>query len=56
MLVGDNEKFISALLTFKVEMDPKTGLPTDNLTLESKVYLKDKLKLDLNLSTEALKN
>jgi len=32
MLIGDKRKFLSILLTFKVEIDLETGWPTDQLT------------------------
>ena len=31
MVVGDGQKFLSVLLTFKVDIDPDTNLPTDQL-------------------------
>ncbi len=31
MLIGENQRFIGALITFKVDIDMKTGLPSRNL-------------------------
>ena len=36
MVVGENQRFLAALITFKVEIDPKSAQPTKNLTLESR--------------------
>ena len=30
-MIGDKRKYLSCLLTLKVEIDPQTNLPTDNL-------------------------
>ncbi|XP_035699558.1 long-chain-fatty-acid--CoA ligase ACSBG2-like isoform X1 [Branchiostoma floridae] len=35
MLIGDKRKFLSCLLTPKVEMDAETGAPTDDLTQQA---------------------
>ncbi|XP_019640616.1 PREDICTED: long-chain-fatty-acid--CoA ligase ACSBG2-like isoform X1 [Branchiostoma belcheri] len=35
MLIGDKRKFLSCLLTPKVEMDAETGAPTDQLTQQA---------------------
>ena len=39
MVVGDRKKFLSCLLTFKVETDPDTMEPKDTLTKASKVRI-----------------
>lgn len=36
MLVGDYQRFIAALISFKVDLDRTTGMPTRNLTAEAK--------------------
>lgn len=41
MVVGENQRFMAALITLKVEMDGKTGLPGKNLTPEAVTYLKN---------------
>lgn len=35
MLVGEMKKFLGCLITFKVEVDIESGLPSRNLTSES---------------------
>ena len=57
MLVGENERFIAALITFKVVVDiNKGGLPTTNLDPIAIKYFKDKLGINLSTSVEACKN
>ena len=36
MLVGENQRFMAALITFKVDIDMLTGLPSKNLLSETK--------------------
>ena len=38
---------MAALITFKVDIDPKTGVPTKNLMLEARQFFKTELGLDL---------
>ena len=40
MMVGEQQRFMAALISFKVDMDPKTGVPSRNLTSESKICFK----------------
>lgn len=40
MLVGENQRFMGALITFKVDIDMKTGLPSTNLTEDAVAYFK----------------
>lgn len=40
MVVGDNRKFLSAIITLKVNTDLKTGIPSHTLSNECKIYLK----------------
>lgn len=47
MVIGDDKKFLSALITFKVDVDPVTQLPTKDLTIEAKNYFKKAFDLDL---------
>ena len=39
MVVGDRRKFLSILLTLKVDLDPVTMMPTNKLTPELRKYL-----------------
>jgi long-chain-fatty-acid--CoA ligase ACSBG len=36
MVIGEQRKFLSAIITLKTEVDMATGLPSKNLTSESK--------------------
>jgi hypothetical protein len=36
MCVGENQRFIAAIITLKAEIDPATGIPSKNLTNEAK--------------------
>lgn len=47
---------MGALITFKIVMDMKTGLPTNDLLEEAQIYFKDKLGLTLKTSDEACSN
>ncbi|XP_061451471.1 long-chain-fatty-acid--CoA ligase ACSBG1 isoform X2 [Rhineura floridana] len=38
MLIGDQKKFLSMLLTLKCAMDPETSEPTDSLTQEAREF------------------
>jgi hypothetical protein len=40
MLIGENQRFMAALITFKVEIDLTTGLATNILLPEVKNYFK----------------
>lgn len=41
MLVGDKKKFLSLLITLKLEIDPSTGAPTSVLTSTSQEWLRN---------------
>lgn len=41
MLLGENQRFMSALITFKVDIDMKNGLPSLNLTTEAAKYFQE---------------
>lgn len=56
MLVGEQQRFVAALITFKTEMDPKDGGPTNKLLGETMIYFKQHLNLDIKTSTEACSN
>ena len=56
MLIGENRRFMSALITFKVDIDMTTGLPSQNLTPDSKKWIKNETGLDLKTSDEACAN
>ena len=54
MLVGEGQRFLAALITFKVDMDPKTGLPTRNLMLEARQFFQKELGLSVSTSDQAI--
>ena len=54
MIVGEGQRFLGALITFKVDMDPKTGLPTRNLMLETRQFFQKELGLSLSTSDQAI--
>jgi hypothetical protein len=56
MLIGENRRFMSALITLKAEMDMKTGLPSQDLLPETKDFLKKTLKIEAKDTNEAIKN
>ena len=41
MLVGENQRFMAAIITFKVDIDMKTGLPSSALMADAVKYFKD---------------
>ena len=54
MLVGEGQRFLGALITFKVDIDPKTGIPTRNLMLEAREFFKQELGLTISTSDQAI--
>ena len=47
---------MSALITFKVDIDMKTGIPSTNLTKDAINFFKEKAGVDVKTSDEACKN
>jgi len=41
MVIGENQRFMAALITFKVDIDMKTGLPSINLLEDAQKYFKE---------------
>jgi hypothetical protein len=56
MVVGDHQRFISAIITFVVDVDFTNGQPSDNLESECARFFKDHLGLDITLASEAVKH
>jgi long-chain-fatty-acid--CoA ligase ACSBG len=56
IVFGEMQKYLTALVTFKVDMDPASGEPTRNLTIEAKNGFKRELGIDINTSDEAVSN
>lgn len=47
---------MGALITFKVDVDMTTGMPSKNLTADSQRWIKEATGLDLKTSDEACQN
>jgi long-chain-fatty-acid--CoA ligase ACSBG len=56
MMVGEMQRFMAALITFKVEIDPKTGVPSRELTNEAKLDIKKNAGVDVTTTDEACSN
>lgn len=56
MVVGENQRFMACLITFKVDVDPKTGQPSNQLTPEVCNLFKKELGIDVKTSAEACEN
>lgn len=56
MIVGEQQRFMSSLITFKVDVDPKSGQPSQNLMPEAIALLKKEAGVDVKTSDEACKN
>ena len=54
MMIGEQQRFMSALITFKVDIDQKTGIPSRNLTAEAKIAFKNEAGVDVSTSDEAI--
>lgn len=53
MMIGEQQRFMAALVTFKVDIDPKSGVPSRNLTGEAKKCFKDNLGLEITTTDQA---
>lgn len=56
MIVGESQRFMSCLITFKVDVDPKTGQPSHELMPEAIALLKKEVGVDVKTSDEACTN
>jgi len=56
MLVGENQRFMAALITFKVDIDMKTGLPSNLLTADAVKFFKAEAGVEVKTSDEACSN
>jgi len=56
MVVGEQKRFIAALISFKVDMDPKTMLPSHNLMAEAVKFFKNEVGVDVKTTDEAIIN
>lgn len=56
MVIGENQRFLCAFVTFKVEVDLAKGVPSNNLTAEVRNFFKTQLGVDVKTTDEAGKN
>lgn len=56
MLVGENQRFMAAFITFKVAVDMATGIPSMKLEKEAIDFFKQHCGVDVKTSEEACKN
>jgi long-chain-fatty-acid--CoA ligase ACSBG len=56
MLLGENQRFMAALITLKVEIDMKTGLPSNKLTNDAVKFIKEQTGEEFKTSDEACKS
>jgi len=54
MVIGENQKFLCAFITLKVDINLQNGVPTNNLTAEAKDFFKTKLGIDIKTTDEAI--
>jgi long-chain-fatty-acid--CoA ligase ACSBG len=54
MLLGEAQRFMACIITFKVDVDPKSGLPSKNLTAETQSFLQKELGLTIKTTDEAI--
>ena len=53
MMIGEQQRFMAALITFKADVDPKSGVPSRNLTPEAKTELKKVTGMDITTTDQA---
>jgi hypothetical protein len=44
---------LACLITLKVDIDPESGVPSNNLTTETRAFFKKEMGLDLKTTVEA---
>ena len=54
MMIGEQQRFMAALITFKVDIDPKTGVPSRTLTAEAVADFKKNLGINVKTTDEAI--
>merc|ERR1712166_1296782 len=54
MVIGEGQRFLSALISFKVDPDPATGLMSRNLSAFNLDFFKKELGIDIKTSDEAV--
>ena len=56
MVIGENQKFLCAFITFKCDVDMAKGIPSNNLTSDAKAFFKNNLGVDVKTTEEAVSN
>ena len=56
MVIGENQRFLCAFITLKVDVDMTKGVPSNNLTSEARNWFKANLNVDVKTTDEAMKN
>lgn len=56
MVIGDMKHYLSAFITFKVDVNMQTGVPTQNLTPEVKNFFKTQMNISVETVDDILKN
>lgn len=57
MVIGENQKFLCALISFKSEVDmAKGGEPLTKLTPDAKAFFKNNLGVEVSTTEEACEN
>ena len=56
MMIGEQQRFMAALITFKVDIDPKTGVPSRTMTSEAVNFFKKELGEEIKTTDEAIAN
>jgi long-chain-fatty-acid--CoA ligase ACSBG len=56
MVLGEQQRFLGAFITFKVDVDPATGIPSKNLLPEARNFFQKELGQDVKTSDEAIAN
>lgn len=56
MVIGENQKFLAAIITLKVDIDPAKGIVSRNLTNEARQFFKNTLNVDVKTTDEAIAN
>lgn len=54
MVIGENQRFLAAIITLKVDIDPAKGTPSRKLMQEVKTFFKQLLNLTINTTEEAI--
>lgn len=56
MVIGENQKFLTALITLRSDVNLQTGIPSINLTPDVRNVIKTLLDVDVKTTEEAIAN